>query len=85
LGNRWTPRECRPLLSKLPPYRPSGKVVCAGPGFGLGRALMTTANLRHGQDGSWNDEWLAHRRIVGWMLGSAFAFSLLVACVTALR
>jgi hypothetical protein len=59
--------------------------VCAGAGFGLGRALMTTANLRYGQDGSWNGEWLAHRRIVGWMLGSAFAFSLLVACVAALR
>ena len=57
----------------------------AGAGFGLGRALMTTANLRYGQDGSWNDEWLTRRRIVGWMLGSAFAFSLLVAGVTALR
>jgi hypothetical protein len=63
---------------------PVPAAACVGAGFGIGRALMTTANVRYGQDGSWNDEWLAHQRMLAWTLGSAFAFSLLVACVTAL-
>jgi hypothetical protein len=56
--------------------------LCAGVGFGLGRGLMTTANVRYSDDESWNNEWLVHGRIQAWMLGSAFVVSLVAVGLT---
>jgi len=50
--------------------------LCAGAGFGLGRALMTTASLRYG-DGGWFQEWRDHARTLAGLTGAAFMVSLL--------
>jgi len=52
--------------------------LCAGIGFGLGRAMMTMSNLRYGPDNIWSDEWDRHGRRLGTMMGSAFVLALLV-------
>jgi len=59
--------------------------LCAGAGFGLGRSLMTTSNLRYSDDNSWDDEWLLHGRKLALMMGSAFVACLLAAAAVALR
>jgi hypothetical protein len=50
---------------------------CAGVGFGLGRALMTTSNLRYSTDNGWDGEWLRYRRALVLLTGAAFVVSLL--------
>ena len=55
--------------------------VCAGVGFGLGRAMMTMSNLRYGPDNIWSDEWDRHGRTLGMMMGTAVVLSLLVLAV----
>jgi hypothetical protein len=67
------------LLASVP------AALCLGAGFGLGRALMTTSNLRYGDDGSWNEAWLTHGRLLAWMLRSAFVAALSAVALTALR
>ncbi|MCO1577964.1 hypothetical protein M8C13_19620 [Crossiella sp. SN42] len=52
--------------------------LCAGLGFGLGRALMTTANLRFGESGAWDAAWTRHRRVLALLVGLAFLLALLV-------
>ncbi|MGO1056496.1 hypothetical protein [Crossiella sp. CA198] len=52
--------------------------LCAGLGFGLGRALMTTANLRYGESGAWDAAWTGHRRVLTLLLWCAFGVALLV-------
>lgn len=52
--------------------------LCAGLGFGLGRALMTTSNLRHGESGEWDAAWLRHRRVLTPLVWLAFLLALLV-------
>jgi hypothetical protein len=59
--------------------------LCAGVGFGLGRALMTASNLRYSTDNGWDDEWLRHGRRLALMMGSAFVVSLLAVTVSAAR
>ncbi|WP_410672829.1 hypothetical protein [Amycolatopsis sp. cmx-4-68] len=51
---------------------PLPAALAAGAGFGLGRALMTTANLRYDPDGGWDGEWLAHGRKLRWLTAAAF-------------
>jgi hypothetical protein len=60
--------------------------LCAGAGFGLGRALMTTSSLRYGDSGNtgdsgdtgrWDQEWRDHARTLAGMAGAAFMVSLL--------
>jgi hypothetical protein len=58
--------------------------VCAGAGFGLGRAMMTISALRYGSDGSWSDEWSTHRRTIASMLTFAVVVALLAVTRTAL-
>ncbi|GAA4013450.1 hypothetical protein GCM10022247_40280 [Allokutzneria multivorans] len=48
--------------------------VCAGVGFGLGRGLMTTSNVRY--SGVWDAEWLRHSRLLTGLLSAAFVLSL---------
>jgi predicted lysophospholipase L1 biosynthesis ABC-type transport system permease subunit len=50
--------------------------LCAGAGFGIGRALMTTANLRYDPDNGWDGAWLAHRRKLRFLTGAAFVVPL---------
>ena len=56
--------------------------LCAGAGFGLGRALMTTANLRYGTDNGWDGEWRAHGRELRFLTGAAFVVPLAAIAVT---
>lgn len=52
--------------------------LVAGVGFGLGRALMTTANLRYSPDRSWDEEWLLHQRTLALLTSSTVVVCLLV-------
>jgi hypothetical protein len=58
--------------------------LCAGAGFGLGRALMTTANLRYDGESGWDGEWRAHGRKLKLLTGAAFAGPLAAVAVTVL-
>jgi hypothetical protein len=60
------------LLASVP------AALATGAGFGLGRSLMTASNLRFSDDNSWDDEWLAHGRVLSLLLGSAFVAALVV-------
>lgn len=52
-----------------------GPGILAGLGFGLGRALMPIARVRHGDPAGW-DRLLAHRlRLVGRLCAAAFALA----------
>lgn len=51
--------------------------LCAGAGFGLGRALMTASSLRYGADGGWYQEWQDHARTLAGLTGAAFMVALL--------
>lgn len=52
-----------------------GPGILAGLGFGLGRALMPIARVRHGDPAAW-DRLLAHRlRLVGQLCAAAFALA----------
>ncbi|MEV6879650.1 hypothetical protein [Amycolatopsis sp. NPDC051128] len=57
--------------------------LCAGAGFGIGRALMTTANLRYDADNGWDGEWWAHGRKLKVLTGAAFVVPLATIAVTA--
>jgi hypothetical protein len=59
--------------------------LCAGAGFGLGRALMTTSNLRYSPDNSWDEQWQRYPRQLGSMMALAFAASLVAVIVAAAR
>jgi hypothetical protein len=59
--------------------------LCAGAGFGLGRALMTTSNLRYSRDNSWDEEWQQRPRQLASMMAVAFAASLVAVIVAAAR
>ena len=56
--------------------------LCAGAGFGLGRALMTTANLRYDGESGWDGEWRAHGRELRFLTGAAFVVPLGAIAVT---
>ncbi|MDQ3404716.1 MAG: hypothetical protein M3548_15210 [Actinomycetota bacterium] len=60
---------------------PISGALLVGIGFGLGRALMTTANLRYPDD--WDAQWTRYSSRLAIMLGSAFVVSLLGAAWTA--
>jgi hypothetical protein len=51
--------------------------LCAGAGFGLGRALMTLSSMRYGADDGWDREWRDHARTLIVLTGAAFMVSLL--------
>jgi Na+-driven multidrug efflux pump len=51
--------------------------LCAGAGFGLGRALMTLSSKRYGADDGWDREWRDHARTLAVLTGTAFMVSLL--------
>jgi hypothetical protein len=51
--------------------------LCAGAGFGLGRALMTLSSMRYGADDGWVREWRDHARTLAVLTGAAFMVSLL--------
>jgi hypothetical protein len=55
----------------------------AGAGFGIGRALMTTANLRYDSENGWDAEWRAHGRTLKVLTGAAFVVPLAAIAVTA--
>jgi hypothetical protein len=55
---------------------PVPAALCAGAGFGLGRALMTTSNLRYSADNRWDQQWLLRRRELAAAMALAFAASL---------
>ncbi|HEV2782810.1 MAG TPA: hypothetical protein VGX25_25750 [Actinophytocola sp.] len=59
------------MVAPLPP------ALCAGAGFGLGRALMTASSLRYGADDGWHREWRDHARTLAGLTGAAFMVSLL--------
>lgn len=54
---------------------PAGAVV-AGVGFGLGRSMMTTSNLRYSDDNTWDLAWTDHERLIKTILVAAFGASL---------
>ncbi|GAB3891587.1 hypothetical protein GCM10029964_065000 [Kibdelosporangium lantanae] len=49
--------------------------LCAGLGFGLGRALMTAASLRYNAE-SWYQAWRDHARTLAMVTSAAFVVSL---------
>jgi hypothetical protein len=49
--------------------------LCAGVGFGLGRALMTASSLRYDAEG-WYRAWRDHARTLTVVTGAAFVVSL---------
>jgi hypothetical protein len=58
--------------------------LCAGAGFGLGRALMTLSSLRFvdgGDTDGWYQEWRDHARTLAGLTGTAFMVSLLAITV----
>jgi hypothetical protein len=58
--------------------------LCAGAGFGLGRALMALSSLRFvggGDTDSWHQEWRDHARTLAGLTGTAFMVSLLAVTV----
>jgi hypothetical protein len=59
--------------------------LCAGAGFGIGRAMMTMSNLRYGPDNMWSDEWDRHGRWLAVMMACGFVVALLVLAVATLR
>jgi hypothetical protein len=59
--------------------------LCAGAGFGLGRALMTTSNLRYSRDNGWDQQWQQRPRQLASMMAFAFAASLVAVIVAAAR
>lgn len=59
--------------------------LCAGAGFGLGRALMTTSNLRYSTDNSWDDQWLLSQPGLASMMSVAFVVSLVAVIVATAR
>ncbi|HXM55504.1 MAG TPA: hypothetical protein VOB72_08940 [Candidatus Dormibacteraeota bacterium] len=67
------------LLASVP------AALSAGAGFGLGRALMTTANLRYSADNRWDELWLRRPRQLASMMALAFAASLAAVAVVATR
>jgi len=71
------------LLASVP------AALAAGVGFGLGRALMTTASLRYSPDGGtgsgWNEQWQRNQRRLALLTGSALVVSLLAATVASAR
>jgi hypothetical protein len=67
------------LLASVP------AALCAGAGFGLGRALMTASNLRYSADSSWDDQWVLRRRELASMMGAAFVVSLVAVLVAMAR
>ncbi|GLZ42851.1 hypothetical protein [Actinokineospora sp. NBRC 105648] len=54
---------------------PLSGALWVGVGFGVGRALMTTANLRY--PGDWDAQWARYSGRLAAMLGAAFVVSLL--------
>lgn len=52
--------------------------LLAGIGFGLGRTLMTIANLRYGRDGQWDVDFDRHQRPITLALLASFALSLVL-------
>lgn len=50
--------------------------VAAGVGFGLGRSLMTTSNLRYSADNDWDLVFVAHERTIKSVLVVAFGLCL---------
>jgi hypothetical protein len=58
--------------------------LCAGAGFGLGRALMTTSAVRYAADESWHAQWQQHGRRLALLTGSAFVTALAALAVLAL-
>jgi hypothetical protein len=56
---------------------PVPAALCAGAGFGLGRALMTTSNLRYSTDNGWDAEWRRHRRALALLTTAAFVLAIL--------
>jgi hypothetical protein len=59
--------------------------LCAGAGFGLGRALMTMSNLRYSTDNTWDAQWQVRSRQLAAMLALAFTASLVAVVVAAAR
>jgi len=55
--------------------------LCAGAGFGLGRALMTLSSLRFVDTDGWYQEWRDHARTLAGLTGTAFMVSLLAITV----
>jgi hypothetical protein len=58
--------------------------LCAGAGFGLGRALMALSSLRFDDSGDtdgWHQEWRDHARTLAGLTGTAFMVSLLAITV----
>lgn len=51
--------------------------LAAGIGFGLGRTLMTVANLRFSDDGSWDHAFASRQRLISGLLLAGFAVALL--------
>lgn len=62
-----------PLVALL--ASPVGALI-AGLGFGLGRSLMTSSNLRFSDDNSWDLEFSLHDRQIKVILLTAFAAAL---------
>lgn len=52
--------------------------LAAGVGFGLGRMLMTSANLRFSADGEWDLVFAARQRVIGPLLLLAAGLSLVL-------
>jgi hypothetical protein len=63
---------------------PVPAALCAGAGFGIGRALMTTANLRYDGENGWDGEWRAHGRELRFLTGAAFVVPLAAVALTVL-
>ena len=60
---------------------PPAGALLAGAGFGLGRLLMTVANLRYSDDHRWDDAWRAYAR--GMIAAMWLVFAVSLAAVTA--
>lgn len=60
---------------------PLPAALAAGAGFGLGRALMTTANLRYDPDGGWDQAWLAGNTKLRLLTTTAFVLPLAAAAL----
>jgi hypothetical protein len=70
------------LLASVP------AALCAGAGFGLGRALMTTSALRYGGpagagDAAWGDEWSRHARTLALLTSAALSAALAAVAIAA--
>lgn len=58
-----------------------GAALVAGLGFGLGRSLMTTSNLRFSDDNSWDLEFSLYERWIKAILVLAFAGGIFAAVI----